>query len=110
MNIKLRFKNKPVLLAIVLAAVAFVYQICGIVGVVPPISEEDVVQWIGLLFNILVGLGVLVDPTTSGVGDSARAMDYETPNKDKGQDNEQGYLEDGDNGDIIESEHEEEVL
>ena len=31
---------------------------------------------------ILAVLGVFVDPTTAGVGDSARAMTYTTPNKE----------------------------
>lgn len=102
MNIKLRFKNKPVLMAIVAAAVAFVYQILGLCGVVPPITEEQVIQVIALIINILVGLGILVDPTTSGITDSARALGYEQPNADKGQDPEYEEMEDGNNGDIIE--------
>lgn len=110
MNIKLRFMNKPVLLAIVLAVVAFIYQICGIVGVVPPISEEEVVQWIGLLFNILVGLGVLVDPTTKGLSDSARALCYEQPNPDKGSAPEYEEMEDGNHGDIIEQDETQGIL
>ena len=31
---------------------------------------------------ILAVLGVFVDPTTAGVGDSTRAMNYTTPNKE----------------------------
>ncbi|MBR3231380.1 MAG: phage holin [Lachnospiraceae bacterium] len=79
MNIKLRLKNKTTLLAIVLAAVAFVYQILGIVGVAVPIAEDQVVQIAGIIINLLVGLGILVDPTTAGIGDSARAKKYEEP-------------------------------
>lgn len=104
MNLKLRLKNKPVLIAIVTAAVAFIYQILGICGVVPPVTEEEVIQVIGIIINILVGLGILVDPTTSGIKDSARAMQYEQPNKDKGSDLDYEFLEDGNNGDIIEHE------
>lgn len=81
MNLKLRFKNKAVLIAIATAAVAFVYQILGIIGIVPPVSQEAVIQFIGVIFNILVGLGILVDPTTNGIGDSARALTYEEPSK-----------------------------
>ncbi len=79
MNLKLRFKNKPVLIAIVTATVAFVYQILGICGVVPPVTEEQVIQVLGLFINVLVGLGILVDPTTAGIKDSARARTYEEP-------------------------------
>ena len=32
-----------------------------------------------LLVNLLVALGVVVDPTTQGVGDSERAMGYTEP-------------------------------
>ena len=81
MNIKLRLKNKPTLLAIVLAAVAFVYQILGICGVAVPIAEDQIVQIAGIIINLLVGLGILVDPTTAGIGDSARALTYETPSE-----------------------------
>lgn len=31
---------------------------------------------------VLAVLGVFVDPTTAGVGDSARALKYTTPNKE----------------------------
>ena len=31
---------------------------------------------------VLAVLGVFVDPTTAGVGDSARALTYTTPNKE----------------------------
>ena len=81
MNLKLRLKNKVTLTAIVTATVAFVYQILGICGVVPPITGEQVTQVAGLLINLLVGLGVLVDPTTAGVKDSTRARAYEEPSK-----------------------------
>lgn len=82
MNLKLRLKNKATLLALILAAVSFVYQVCGIIGVVPPVSEDTVTQLIGVLANLLVGLGVLVDPTTTGVTDSTQAMAYDTPRSD----------------------------
>ena len=79
MNLKLRFKNKATLLALLLCVVAFVYQICGIIGIVPPVAQEDITQLVGVVLNLLVGLGVLVDPTTQGVADSAQALAYEAP-------------------------------
>lgn len=82
MNLKLRLKNKATLLALILAAVSFVYQVCGIVGIVPPVSEDSITQAIGAILNILVGLGVLVDPTTSGVTDSTQALAYDAPRSD----------------------------
>lgn len=82
MNLKLRLKNKATLLALVLAVVTCIYQVCGILGIVPPVSGDTVTQLIGVLANLLVGLGVLVDPTTAGVTDSTQAMAYDAPRSD----------------------------
>lgn len=83
MNLKLRLKNKATLVALAAVTVAFLFQIAGILGVTVPISQDEAIQAIGLLINLLVALGVLVDPTTAGVSDSARAMDYDRPRSDK---------------------------
>ncbi len=37
------------------------------------------------VFALLVILGIVVDPTTAGVGDSMRAVGYEEPYKDKAE-------------------------
>lgn len=73
MNFKLRLKNKATLTALIAAAVAFVYQILGIVGVIPAISQSDITQLLGIVINLLVGLGVVVDPTTQGIRDGEKA-------------------------------------
>lgn len=82
MNLKLRFKNKATLMALLLCVVAFVYQVCGIVGIVPPVAQEDITQLIGVVLNVLVGLGVLIDPTTKGITDSTQALAYAAPKND----------------------------
>lgn len=81
MNLKLRLKNKTTLIAIVAATVAFLYQLAGILGIVPPISQEALMQALGAIINLLAILGILVDPTTAGVKDSVRAMSYEEPSR-----------------------------
>lgn len=78
-NWQLRLKNKATLTALIAAVLAFVYQLCGIFGAVPPISQEQATQALGIVVNLLVALGVLVDPTTAGVGDSAKALAYAAP-------------------------------
>ena len=82
MNWKLRLQNKATLTTLILAIVAFVYQMLGLFGVVPAISQNDVINLIGLVINVLVTLGIVVDPTTSGVTDSAQAMTYTEPKVD----------------------------
>lgn len=104
MNWKLRFKNKATLIAIVAAAVAFFYQILGILNIVPPVTEEQAMQVLGIIINILVGLGILVDPTTAGIGDSARAMTYSEPGIHTIPDD--GFLVGGEGDYVFADEHE----
>lgn len=82
-NWKLRIKNKATLTTLVLALVALVYQILGIFGIVAPISEDKAVEVCGAIINIMALLGIVIDPTTSGVDDSIRAMTYEEPRDDR---------------------------
>jgi len=77
MNWKLRLMNKPTLTALLAALVAFVYQTAGLLGLVPSVSQDAVIDLIGVLLNILVAVGILVDPTTPGIYDSTRAMNYD---------------------------------
>ena len=82
-NWKLRLQNKATLTALVMALVALVYQVLGLFGVVPKISEDELTTVIGMVINLLCLLGIVVDPTTDGVSDSARALTYDTPRADK---------------------------
>lgn len=77
-NWKLRLQNKATLTTIILAVVAFVYQMLGLFGVVPSISQDTIINLVGLVINLLVGFGIVVDPTTSGVNDSKLAMERDS--------------------------------
>lgn len=81
MNINwvLRFKNKPVLVALVAAVVALIYQVLGLLGITPGISQDQITEVVGILINILVMLGIVVDPSTKGMGDSAMVLEYDEP-------------------------------
>lgn len=78
-NWKVRWKNRTFVVTFLAAVVAFAYQMAGIIGWVPPVSEDLVTQLIAAVVNVLVAVGVLVDPTTKGAGDSDRALRYEEP-------------------------------
>ena len=78
-NWKLRLKNKVTLTAIVLGVVGIAYKILAMLGIVPAISENEVVEVVLLVIELLVLLGVVVDPTTAGVGDSQLAMSFDKP-------------------------------
>lgn len=85
MNLKVRIKNP--------------YFWVGLIGVILTamgVSAESLTSWqavkdalVGLIGNpymigsvIIALLGVFVDPTTAGVGDSEQAMGYNWPKKD----------------------------
>lgn len=77
-NWRIRFKNKVWLLTFIGAIVAFAYQVCALLGIVPKVAEDQVMDLVKILLTLLVGLGVIVDPTTSGTADSDRALTYGT--------------------------------
>ena len=81
-NWKLRLQNKTTLTALVLALVVLVYQVLGVCGVVPRVAQDQITTIVSMVINILCLLGIVVDPTTAGVGDSTRAMTYNEPRKE----------------------------
>ncbi|MBR3952477.1 MAG: phage holin [Oscillospiraceae bacterium] len=81
-NWKVRFRNPIFWSTIIPAVTGFVYTVLGAFGTVPAVTEDTVLNMIFMLISMLTTLGVLVDPTTSGVADSRLAMTYEKPRKD----------------------------
>ena len=80
-NWKVRFKNKTWLVTFLVTIVAFVYQILGMLDIVPPVTQDMATQIIGIVVNILVAVGVVIDPTTASISDSQQALKYEEPKK-----------------------------
>lgn len=78
-NLKVRFKNPVFWLTVIPTVITFVYTVLGAFGVVPAISQEMIVNIVTALISALTTIGVLVDPTTKGVGDSERALGYDKP-------------------------------
>ena len=78
-NWKVRLKNPVFWLTVIPAVIALVYTILGLLGVVPTISEDTLVNAVTAIISALTTVGVLIDPTTKGVGDSERALTYEEP-------------------------------
>lgn len=82
-NWKLRLRNKTTLAAIVSLVINIVYQVLNAVGVIPVIRQQMVLEIAANVLTVLGLLGVIVDPTTSGINDSNRAMLYEQPWSDE---------------------------
>lgn len=81
-NWKLRFMNKASLLSLLSIIVAFAYQIASFFDIVPPVSQEQTIQFITLGLTLLVSIGVITDPTTHGISDSNQALTYDEPKKE----------------------------
>ena len=79
LNWKVRFKNKVWLGSFCSLIIGFVYSLLALFDVFPAVTQSLVVQLLNQVLTFLGLIGVLVDPTTAGLGDSERAMGYEEP-------------------------------
>lgn len=79
LNWKVRFKNKVWLGSFFSLVVGFVYSLLALFDVFPTVTQNLVVQLLNQVLTFLGLIGVIVDPTTTGVGDSERAMGYSEP-------------------------------
>ncbi|MCI8342557.1 MAG: phage holin [Firmicutes bacterium] len=84
-NWKVRFKNKTWLLAFIGVMLTFIYQLLGLFEIVPPVSEDMAVHAVSTIINLLVAVGVIIDPTTEGASDSVQALTYKEPKKQAGK-------------------------
>ena len=82
LNWKVRFKNKVWLSSFIAAIVTFIYTILGMFDVAPEVTQNSVMNVINAILMMLSLTGVVVDPTTAGIGDSDRAMSYDEPWQD----------------------------
>ena len=75
-----RIKNPVFWMTLIPAIATCVYTVLGCFDIIPPISEDALINAVMAIITALTTLGVFVDPTTAGVGDSERAMSYVKPN------------------------------
>ena len=80
-NWRVRFKNKTWLVSFLTVILAFVYQVLGMFDIVPAVTQDMAAQLAMAVINVLVAVGVVIDPTTAGAGDSDRAMTYDKPER-----------------------------
>jgi len=81
-NWKVRFKNKTWLTMFISIIVGFAFNILKLFDVVPVVTENTIMSVISQVLTFLGLIGVLVDPTTAGIGDSDRALGYDEPWQD----------------------------
>lgn len=81
-NWKVRIFNKTFWLTLVPALALLTQTFLAVFGVKLELGEtiDKLLVFINALFAVLMIVGIVNDPTTSGVSDSTRAMTYERPN------------------------------
>ncbi|WP_165247451.1 phage holin [Adlercreutzia sp. ZJ141] len=82
-NWSVRLKNKAFWVAIIPAVLLLVQQVGAVFGVTFTFAvlQDQIIAIVGTVFSVLTILGVVIDPTTDGVGDSTQAMTYTEPKK-----------------------------
>ena len=82
-NWTVRLKNKQFWLSLIPAVLLLVQVVAAVFGFTLDLGDigNKLLDVVNALFAVLAILGIVVDPTTDGVGDSAQAMTYTEPRK-----------------------------
>ena len=82
-NWKVRIKNDKLWIALIPAVLLLIQAVAAVFGINLDLSElgDKLLDVVNALFAVLVIMGVVVDPTTEGIGDSERALNYDRPAK-----------------------------
>lgn len=85
-NWKVRIKNKNFWLAIIPAVLILIQAVAALFGFTIDLGEigNQLIAIVNAVFVVLAILGIVTDPTTAGIGDSAQAMTYSEPKKKEG--------------------------
>ena len=80
-NWLVRIKNKNFWVTIIPAALLLVQVVASALGYTLDLGEigNKLLAVVNAVFGMLSILGIVTDPTTKGVSDSDRAMDYTEP-------------------------------
>ena len=80
-NWTVRFKNKDFWLAFVPAVLLLVQVMAAVFGYQLDLGDlgNRLLAVVNALFSVLALLGVVNDPTTKGLSDSGRALNYHRP-------------------------------
>ena len=83
-NWKVRLKNKEFWVSLIPAILLLIQVVAAPFGFTLDFGElgNQILAIVNAVFALLAILGIVVDPTTAGVGDSAQALTYTEPKKD----------------------------
>lgn len=82
-NWTVRFKNKSFWLSFIPAVLLLVQVVAALFGFELDLGDigNRLIDVVNAVFAVLAILGIVTDPTTDGVGDSAQAMTYTEPRR-----------------------------
>ena len=82
-NWQVRIKSKQFWLSLIPAVLLLVQVVAAVFGFELDLGDigNRLLDVVNALFAVLAILGIVVDPTTAGVGDSAQAMTYTEPRR-----------------------------
>ena len=84
-NWLVRIRNKQFWVSVIPALALVIQAVVAVFGWTLDFTRITgrLIAVVDAVFALLVILGIVVDPTTAGVGDSKRAMGYEEPYQDR---------------------------
>ena len=83
-NWTVRLKNKAFWLALIPALMLLAQTVAALFGYTLELSAlgDKLLAVVNAVFALLAILGIAIDPTTEGMGDSQQAMSYTKPKED----------------------------
>lgn len=78
-NWKTRLQSGPFWIGVASAVVAAVFAILPLCGVELSVTQDQVLNVFTLVLMVLASIGIISDPTTKGLSDSAQALTYDKP-------------------------------
>lgn len=80
-NWKVRVKNKNFWITLIPAILLLIQVVAAVFGIKIDLGElgNKLIAVVNAAFTVLTILGIVTDPTTSGIGDSEQAMTYNIP-------------------------------
>ncbi|MFJ7663764.1 phage holin [Lysinibacillus sp. NPDC097162] len=83
-NWKVRLKHKPFLVSLFAFVLLLAQQVTAAFGYsLPEAVGEQATAIFNTILSILILIGIVIDPTTSDVGDSEQSLKYRNPKEDK---------------------------
>lgn len=80
-NWTVRLKHKPFLVGCFSLILLLTQQIFALFGIDTTIHNEQITDIFNTVLGFLILMGVVTDPTTEGMSDSNKALQYKEPKK-----------------------------